>query len=532
MFSGAKPSYSGGMWFNTKDVNMIVKITDVVYNIDGPHIKLTTLEYAVTQSMTLTARDDDNTAWKRPLYNIIQEEKDGMYYTYTLSVRIPNLNEGKNNFVWFRVMDEAGNEGITTIVDTADPNYDENATLYNPANIWIDITSLTYTDAQPPIEEQPLEENIVTASIVINDLGAGVDASTIQYSISRGGITNYGGWISANLNSDGNTIVAETVSDLLFQPGSTNYIRWRAMDLAGNGYTVSEDFIITTVPRIFNNPPLAEISGPLMQDVYNTRDTITFDASGSSDPDLIDVLSYRWVLANKQQISTDATFQYEASDLERGVHVITLYVSDGEYTVTDSISIYIKQHIDEVDTDNDGVPDGSDADDDNDGLLDEEEIEKGTNPRLQDSDSDGVNDLKDSQPLNPKVGLEDEKEGSYSYWDILNLFIILSFFVILISMLVNWSKGTRCSPASSPHSCRRSRKWEYHYLRSLHNRWHRSREHRSFRILLHCLQPTHLRPNPPQHRLRNLHQRMQLPNLLLHLLQEPTQPPATSADRR
>ncbi len=435
MLSGATPSYLGGQWFNSKDVNIIIQITDVVQHLNGPHIKLSTLQYAITQSMTTAARDDGNTIWKRPLYNIVQEEKDGLYYKYTLSVNIPNLVEGKNNFVWFKVMDETGNEGVTTLVDPADPNYEANASMYNPSNVWVDITSLTYTDATPTIDEQPLVENIVTASVVLNDLGAGIDASSIEYSVSRDGLTNYGGWISAKLNTDGNTVSAETVSALLFQPGSTNYIRWRARDIAGNGYTISEDFPISTIPRKVNNPPVAEISQPMMQGVYNTKDTITFDASGSSDPDL-GSLSYRWVLANKDQISEEATFTIGASELERGVHVITLYISDGEYTVTDSISIYIKQHVDEVDTDNDGIPDGADADDDNDGLLDELEIEKGTNPRLQDSDSDGVNDLMDVQPLNPKVGLPDEREGEYSYWDMMNLFLILGFFIVLISMLV------------------------------------------------------------------------------------------------
>ncbi|MEN8209646.1 MAG: hypothetical protein ABFR50_10395, partial [Candidatus Fermentibacteria bacterium] len=436
VFNGATPSYIGQQWFNSKDVTMMMKVTDIVQHFNGPHIKLSTLQFAVTESMTEAARDDPNLVWKRPIYNIVQEEKEGMFYTYTVSVNIPNLNEGKDNFVWFKVMDEAGNEGMTALIDTADPNYEENATIYNPANIWVDITALTYTDALPAIDDQPLQENIVTASVVVNDLGAGVEGSSIQYSVSRDGLTNYGGWISANINTDGTTIIAETVSELLFQPGSTNYIRWRAKDVAGNGYTISEDFQISTIPRKVNNPPVAEISQPEMQAVFDTKETITFDASGSSDPDPLSVLSYSWVLANKDEISKEATFDIPASTLERGVHVVTLYISDGEYTVTYSISIYIKQHMDEIDTDNDGATDGVDADDDNDGLLDEEELVKGTNPRLKDSDSDGVNDLMDEKPLNPEIGLPDEREGEYSYWDVLILFIILAVFIILIGSMV------------------------------------------------------------------------------------------------
>jgi hypothetical protein len=207
------------------------------------------------------------------------------------------------------------------------------------------------------------------------------------------------------------------------------------VDLAGNGYTVSEDFAIKTMERLVNNPPIAIIAEPIMQQVFTTKQTITFDATDSSDPDL-DTLSFRWVLANKQQISDQATFEIDAATLERGVHVVTLYASDGEFTVTDSISIFIKQHPDEVDSDNDGIADGADDDDDNDGLLDIEEALKGTNPRLKDSDQDGVFDSLDEQPLNPEVGLPDEREGEYSYWDILILFLILAVFLILIGSMV------------------------------------------------------------------------------------------------
>jgi hypothetical protein len=262
-----------------------------------------------------------------------------------------------------------------------------------------------------------------------------VDASSIQYSVSRNGLTNFGGWISANVINDGNTILVETVVPLLFQPGSINYVRWKAMDLAGNGYTISSDMAIRITDPIVNNPPIALITTPTLQAVYDTRETISFDATDSSDPDF-DTLTYSWVHASKEQIGDQGAFEIEASELGRGIHVITLYVSDGDYIVTEAISIFIKQHPDELDTDNDNLADGADTDDDNDGLLDTEEAEMGTNPRLKDTDQDGVYDSLDDQPLNPKVGLPDEREGEYSYWDILILFLILAVFLILIGSMV------------------------------------------------------------------------------------------------
>ena len=426
-----QPSYIGGVWYNTDDVSMTLRIKDLVLGEDGPHLKLSTLEYALTTDMTTAARD--TATWNRASHTIIDEVQEGAYRIYTLSVKILNLKDGKDNFVWFRVKDEAGNTGMTSLVDNTDPNYKENATRFNPANIWVDITALTFTDPTPTPE--PQENNIITASIIVNDLGSGVDASTVQYSISRNGLTNYGGWISAGLNEDGNTLRAETVAPLLLQPGSTNYIRWRSMDVAGNGYSVSEDFPINIEARVLNNPPLAEITSPEMQAVYDTRENIEFDASGSSDPDFSE-LSFRWVLADKTILSEEETLSIRASDLGRGVHVVTLYVSDGEFTVTDSISIYVRLHPDEVDTDGDGIEDGTDEDDDNDGLLDIEEERLGTNPRLKDSDLDGVNDELDPEPLNPLVIESDKSNEQYSYWDILILILILAVFIILISAMV------------------------------------------------------------------------------------------------
>ncbi|MCK7516098.1 MAG: PKD domain-containing protein [Desulfobacterales bacterium] len=139
---------------------------------------------------------------------------------------------------------------------------------------------------------------------------------------------------------DGETVEGRTVTALLFEPGSVNYVRWRGKDIAGNGYTVSDDQMIVIRPRLTNGAPKALITSPLMNQVYMTTDLeeIGFDGSGSSDPDS-DVLSFEWVLANKTVLSSEEQFEVKASSLGSGVHVVTLYVSDGRYTVTDSISI-------------------------------------------------------------------------------------------------------------------------------------------------------------------------------------------------
>ncbi|MDD1713523.1 MAG: hypothetical protein LUQ69_10200, partial [Methanoregulaceae archaeon] len=256
-FINPYPTHNGLVWFKEKDIQVYVTIIDHVIDSYGPFIDLPSLEYALTSEESLTARD--SAVWSEPKgYNILNERKesDG---TRQITISVPvSANEGKNNFIWFRVHDQAGNLGITTIIDTestieahklfaqSQTSWDDAtkklyisektietyklANITNPSNIWIDTTPLTFSDPTP--NPAPLDENLVSATIIVNDLGSGVSAGSIQYSVSRKGIENYGGWTSIETQKNGPMILAQTVSNLLFEPGTTNYIRWRALDMA------------------------------------------------------------------------------------------------------------------------------------------------------------------------------------------------------------------------------------------------------------------------------------------------------------
>ena len=453
------PTYHSGKWFMDTEVEVSFSIMDQVFSDHGPRLDLSTLQYKVTSEMTEAARD--SIEWQDIRgYRVLSEEKIGGFVKYTLSTLV-NVKESKDNYVWFRVEDEVGNVGQTVTYDLeaaieeaqvyvdGQINWtEEEKTQYlkeqtemarekanstNPARIWVDMTPITFSSATP--SSDPLDDNRVTATIQVNDMGSWVDVSTIQYSVSRNGISNYGGWINIDPDVDSSTILARTVQPLLFEPGSTNYIRWRAKDVAGNGYTVSDDYAIIIKAEPVNNPPVAVISAPSMNDVFDTRETITFDAQDSSDPDLDD-LQFSWVLGNRTVLSTLPTFEVAAADMGPGPHVISLYVTDGQRTVTSSISIYIKMHPDEVDTDGDGIPDGADQDDDNDGLTDVQEELMGTNPRLRDTDLDGKSDSLDPKPLNPLVVEENKDEGKVSYYTVLTLFIVLAVLILLIGSLL------------------------------------------------------------------------------------------------
>ncbi|MGA1820957.1 MAG: FG-GAP-like repeat-containing protein [Thermoplasmatota archaeon] len=456
------PSYTGNIWFNSKEVELRVSISDLVVGDNSPMLDLSTLKYLVTDNMNGEPTEE---MWEndgvRALYTILSLDR-GENYVYTLSVPV-QLSEGTENFIWWSVADEAGNRGTTKVIDVdqkvedlyihyrdtvnltdnmarekaeeSRPDFEKEAISRNPANAWVDIQAPTFSDPTP--DPEPQEDSRITATIIIEDQGldlSGVDASTIQYSVSRDGISNYGGWISAGLTDDSDTILASS-TELLFEPGSTNYVRWRVKDIAGNGFVVSDDFPINIVYKEVNNPPLASISAPEMHEVYDTQQKISFEGSDSIDPDL-DNLQFKWVLANKTILSEEADFEVEASSLGQGVHVITLYVTDGWFTITDSISFYVKIHPSEIDTDGDGLPDGEDLDDDGDELTDQEELSLGTNPKIADTDQDGMNDYLDADPLNPLI-IDDEDETGYStYFGFMVWIVVLAILILIVAVMI------------------------------------------------------------------------------------------------
>lgn len=88
-----------------------------------------------------------------------------------------------------------------------------------------------------------------------------------------------------------------------------------------------------------NQPPKAVIKTPKTDTEFFKSEKITFDAAGSTDPDTT-ILKYTWesdldgVLAANSKV-----FQ---STLSEGEHIITLYVSDGEFNISTTANVSIK----------------------------------------------------------------------------------------------------------------------------------------------------------------------------------------------
>jgi outer membrane protein assembly factor BamB len=172
-------------------------------------------------------------------------------------------------------------------------------------------------------------------------------------------------------------------------------------------YSIMKEFIVYVMP--VNDLPIAD-AGP---DKYvKVNETVYFDGSGSRDIEN-DNLSFKWEFwddtSRDWQTSYNVLYMYS----EKGTYTVTLFVTDGEFTVHDNCTVYVtkdgKKPPDDNDTDDkdgDGLPDTWELDNDldpnnaNDALFDNDgdtltnlqEFEHGTNPNHKDTDGDSILD--------------------------------------------------------------------------------------------------------------------------------------------
>ena len=124
-----------------------------------------------------------------------------------------------------------------------------------------------------------------------------------------------------------------------FLPETTHEISTLTVDTSGNINTTWINHTATTATISYNNAPVANANGPY---TGNEGSEITFDGSGSNDPD-DDELQYRWDFNSDGAWDTEwssyPTASYTLDDDWSGT--VKLEVSDGEFNDTNTATVTV-----------------------------------------------------------------------------------------------------------------------------------------------------------------------------------------------
>ncbi|MCK5561486.1 MAG: hypothetical protein KAJ51_12865, partial [Thermoplasmata archaeon] len=117
-----------------------------------------------------------------------------------------------------------------------------------------DFENVIYSNALP-LSGEIFKETKGEVGITISDMISGVNASTIEYSISTDEGKTWSSWLEVYGLQNNQSVNVKL--NLTFLNGSANRIKWRASDIAGNGPTESKAFIIkvntwlqTLIPKV------------------------------------------------------------------------------------------------------------------------------------------------------------------------------------------------------------------------------------------------------------------------------------------
>jgi outer membrane protein assembly factor BamB len=194
-------------------------------------------------------------------------------------------------------------------------------------------------------------------------------------------------------------------------------------------------------PDVPPDAPTGLIVTPLSQ---GNALSISWDAN--TEEDLAGYNIYRSLLPDrefeKQNTDLITSENYVDASLTNGVRYY-YYVEAIDVSDLSSESSDIEDGMPDIDTDGDGKPNYEDDDDDGDGLLDTQEIEKGTDPLLKDTDGDGHDDAEDYYPTNADKWQKPEDGG-------LPILLLLLPIIVVIVLLLLFVILKKRKPESVP----------------------------------------------------------------------------------
>jgi hypothetical protein len=146
--------------------------------------------------------------------------------TSILAKTIAPFYDGANNYIKWQAYDTVGN----------------GPTESEPYRVLVDTKDVEFSDPWP-LFTYIFPSQDVQVGINISDYTSGVDASTIEYSISVDDGMTWGNWTPV-LGCDNGDLVS-TCINVSFPVGIENKVRWRAYDLAGNGPARSKEYPVS-----------------------------------------------------------------------------------------------------------------------------------------------------------------------------------------------------------------------------------------------------------------------------------------------
>jgi hypothetical protein len=223
----SNPSPSKYQWQKVNRFNVGITITD----LGGSQVNGTNIQYKLSL--------DNGTTWDSWEKVSPLESNESITVEHLL-----DFENGINNLIKWKSEDTLGNGPVES----------------ESYRILVDTENIAFSNAIPLITDVSTTEEVLVG-ITISDTTSGVNASSIEYSISSDRGTTWGQWIPVKDLENGSEVIVRL--NTTFQNGTNNYLRWRATDIAGNGPVISPVYPInvnTWVPK--KRPEVTLLSPP------------------------------------------------------------------------------------------------------------------------------------------------------------------------------------------------------------------------------------------------------------------------------
>jgi hypothetical protein len=265
---------------SSPSIEFAIEVRDEASGVDG-----TTVEVAIWNA---TGEPDF-----QPLAGVISGG------SVTARVQVP-LENGRDNFVQFRVNDRAGNGPTTSEV----------------FSIWADRLPINFSDFSPKPGVVVDGPDVVLNIKVSDSGGSGVDLATLEYSLWPSGEGYWRAWTPVGLWGIEEDYTLEVTVNLT--PGHDNRIRFRGNDAVGTKSIESEGYAIWV-----NGPPTVALTRPSTAILKEGKAQV-FNAT-VTDPDN-DTVEVTWNLEDGTYLGRG----HEVSlTLPVGEHTLVVWADDG-----------------------------------------------------------------------------------------------------------------------------------------------------------------------------------------------------------